>query len=703
MTLRLASLDATRGQAPSGSPIPGEPPRTGASLLRSLAALAGSATLLLFAATGFAYALDDPKTWPADILDWRTSPVDLSFLNANDRPAGKRGFVKVVGDRLEFEDGTAARFWGTNLTAYALFDTSSAGIKQQARRLSQLGFNLVRLHHHDSVWVAPNVFGDQNVPSTQRLDPAMLEKLDAWISALKGEGIYVWLDLHVGRHLRRGDDISAFDEIRKGQPTADLRGYNYVNPSIQAAMKRFNEAYVNRVNRDTGVAYKDEPAIMGMLVTNENDLTHHFGNALLPDKNVAWHNAIYMREASEFAAAKGLSNQATWRSWEHGPSKIFLNDLEHRFQAEMVRHLRAQGVKVPIATTNQWGWNPISSLPALTAGSVIDGHAYGGLGELEKNPLQAATFVHWLAAGQVAGKPYTVTEWNVDAFPAPDRHAAPLYMAASAAHQGWAAVMQYAYAQVPLDAVHGPSPWHAFNDPSMIATLPAAALLFRRDDVRQATTTYVFAPTPDMLFNRALSPDNAVALRTAVEKGRLAIALPSTPELPWLSASAIPAGAIVMSDPDRPVIARDAVGSVSDTGELRRDWKVGVYTINTPRTQAATGRVGGRVVALFDVEIRMKTNNASVAVQSLTGKRLGDSSAVLISLGARSEPVSVGRLPYRSEPVEGELSIRAPAGLKLYANVNGRGERREIPTSYRDGRYQVRLDASLGTYWLLLG
>jgi hypothetical protein len=158
-----------------------------------------------------------------------------------------------------------------------------------------------------------------------------------------------------------------------------------------------------------------------------------------------------------------------------------------------------------------------------------------------------------------------------------------------------------------------------------------------------------------------------------------------------------------MSDPDRPVIARDAVGSVSDTGELRRDWKVGVYTINTPRTQAATGRVGGRVVALFDVEIRMKTNNASVAVQSLTGKRLGDSSAVLISLGARSEPLSLGRLPYRSEPVEGVLSIRAPAGLKLYANVNGRGERREIPTSYRDGRYQVRLDAALGTYWLLLG
>jgi hypothetical protein len=140
--------------------------------------------------------------------------------------------------------------------------SSTRRARDQTARAALSVFNLVRLHHHDSVWVAPNVFGDQNIPSTQRLDPAMLEKLDAWISALKGEGIYVWLDLHVGRHLRRGDDISAFDEIRKGQPTADLRGYNYVNPSIQAAMKRFNEAYVNRVNRYTGVAYKDEPAIM---------------------------------------------------------------------------------------------------------------------------------------------------------------------------------------------------------------------------------------------------------------------------------------------------------------------------------------------------------------------------------------------------------------------------------------------------------
>ncbi len=101
------------------------------------------------------FGLDDPTQWSTAILDWpiapwNISPVDLSFLNAPEKPAGKRGFLKADGERLVFADGTPARFWGTNLTAWALFGTDRENVKQQARRLSELGFNLVRLHHHDS-------------------------------------------------------------------------------------------------------------------------------------------------------------------------------------------------------------------------------------------------------------------------------------------------------------------------------------------------------------------------------------------------------------------------------------------------------------------------------------------------------------------------------------------------------------------------
>jgi hypothetical protein len=649
------------------------------------------------------FGLDDPARWPTGILDWRTAPVDLSFLNASERPAGKRGLLRAKGDKLVFEDGTQARFWGTNLTAGALFGTMlREDIAIQARRLSQLGFNLVRLHHHDSPWVNPNIFGKGKSRDTTTLSVDALATLDWWIKCLQDEGIYVWLDLHVQRALTAKDGIDGFDEIRKGKESADLKGYNYVNASIQQAMQRFNEAYVNHVNKFTGKRYKDDPAIIAMLITNENDVTHHFGNALLPDKKVPQHNAVYMKLASAFAGEHGLPKNKTWRSWEQGPSKIFLNDLERRFHVGMIAHLRGQGVKAPLVTTSTWGGNSLSSLPSLTLGDIIDVHSYGRPGAIERNPLQGANYVHWLAAGQIAGRPMSVTEWNVSPFPAPDRHSAPLYVAAAAGWQGWDAMMQYAYSQSALKSAGGPSNWQTFNDPGMIATLPAAALLYRRGDLREAQAVYAFSPTPEQLFHRKITPDTSVALRTAAEKGKLVIAMPAVPELPWLQKSAIPPDAILLTDPDAPVIAPDASDSVSDTGEIARDWEDGIYTIDTPRTQAATGWLGGKEISLRDVQVAATTRNASVAVQSLDGKPISEARRILVSLGARSEPSPGNKLPFRSEPVTGSVTIRAPAGLKLYAQGPAADKRRALPVSYEDGRYLIALDESVGSYWLVL-
>ena len=663
------------------------------------AALAGS--LSAGSTRAGRFGTDQPSSWPAGILDWKTSPVDLSFLNAAEKPAGKRGFLKVVKDTLVFEDGTHVRFWGTNLTSYTLFGTSRENVKQQARRLSEFGFNLIRLVHHDSYWVDPNIFGDGRSPDTQNLNSAMLEKLDWWIKCLKDEGIYIWLDLHVQRHLKPGDQIYGFDEIAKGEGSVHLRGYNYVNASIQVAMKRFNEAYVNHSNLYTNTRYKDEPAIVALLLTNENDITNHYGNTLLPNKSVPKHNALYTGKATAFATIWGLPKDKVWRSWEHGPSKLFLNDLERQFNVEMIAHLRAQGIKVPIITTSTWG-NPLSSLPALTAGNIIDVHAYGGAGELEKNPIHAANMVHWLAAAQVAGKPLSVTEWNVEPFPVPDRHIIPLYVAASGSLQGWDALMQYAYSQVPLNSPGSPSNWAAFNDPALVAALPAAALLYRRGDVREANTTYVFAPGKEQLFNRAISPANAIALRTAAERGKLIIAMPRTRELPWLEESAISAETKVIADPTQSHIDRDAKEAVSDTGELRRNWGRGIFTINTPRTQAAMGWIGGKEIRLADVNIAATTRNATIAVQSLNNHPINKSNAILVSLGGRSVPKSSREMPFYSELVEGQLIIRARKGLKLYRSGDSKETRNEIAAPYKDGRYRINLDHDLRTYWLLL-
>ena len=151
----------------------------------------------------------------------------------------------------------------------------------------------------------------------------------------------------------------------------------------------------------------------------------------------------------------------------------------------------------------------------------------------------------------------------------------------------------------------------------MIATLPAAALLYRRGDVREAVTTYAFTPTREQLFNEPISPANAVALRTASERGKLVIALPKTPELPWLDPNPIPTAATIIINPRVPLLDANATSATSDTGELRRNWDQGTYSIDTPRTQAAMGWIGGREVNSYGRSHVYRHAQCCVAVQSL--------------------------------------------------------------------------------------
>ncbi len=437
---------------------------------------------------------------------------------------------------------------------------------------------------------------------------------------------------------------------------------------------------------------------------------------MLPDKRVPWHNARYMREAAEFADTWGLPRDKTWRSWEPGPAKLFLNDLEHRFDVDMIANLRAQGVKVPIVTTSQWGDNPLSSLPALTAGDLIDAHAYGGVGELRRNPLREPNMIDWLAAAQVAGMPLTVSEWNVEPFPVADRGTIPLYVAASASLQGWRAVMLFAYSQLSLDRPGEAGNWEAHNDPALMTVMPAAALMYRRGDIHEAETTYALAPSIEQLFNQSLSPKTSVALRTATEKGRLVVVLPRTRQLPWIEPNPIPAGAKVIMDPGKSLLAHGAVDAVSDTGELRRNWAQGIFTIDTPRSQAAMGSLAGRDIKLTDAEIVLTGDNATVAVQSLDRAPIGESRRILITLNVGALPGPGNTLPFHSEPIAGSLMLRAPAGLKLYAarapgeatfardasEADGIDREREIPLSYGNGVYSIDLGRSSGAHWLLL-
>jgi hypothetical protein len=90
-------------------------------------------------------------------LPWDDMPVDLSFVYKNEKPAGKHGFLKVVNDKFIFEDGTEARFWGTNFNSAQNFPSHEHSEKV-AKRLAKTGVNLVRFHQLDGDWSTPNIF-----------------------------------------------------------------------------------------------------------------------------------------------------------------------------------------------------------------------------------------------------------------------------------------------------------------------------------------------------------------------------------------------------------------------------------------------------------------------------------------------------------------------------------------------------------------
>jgi hypothetical protein len=655
------------------------------------------------------YAPVDVKKWFPGALAPDVAPVDLSFLNRDERPAGRRGFVRADGDRLVFADGTPARFWGGNLAAYTVFAAPRQGpglenyrreVVRQARRMSQLGYNLMRITHHDSDWVNPNVFGAKS-NSNRRVDHEALDALDWTIKCLEDEGIYVWLDLNVGRVLKPGDGVTeGADEIVRNR--GFYVGFSYYNRQLQELMKEFQAQYLDHVNRYTKRRYKDDPAVIAVLITNENDLTFHCGHMMLPDKHNPFHNALWTHDYQRFAREHSLPPGRVFQTWLPGPSKLYLAEAEHKFNETMIADLGRIGVKPLLATTSFWGDDPLYSLPSLTDGGVIDVHAYGVSEEFDRNAHYQGTFVDWIVMGQVYGKPLTVTEWNVP-YPNADRFTSPLYVASLASLQGWDASMIYNYSQMPYQPNPRPEQWSSYHDPALTAIMPAAALLFRRGHVSPARKTYCLIPGAEALFGRELIPGTSATIRTLAEQSKLTIGMPQVPELPWLKPSQPSGDVTTVTDPDHDYIPEGQSFVRSDTGELTRDWAQGIHTIDTPRTQAVSGWIGGKTLQTRDASFEAITPKAVIALSSVDDRPLSDSHFILVTAVARAIGSPGDKAPYLSEPVYARIKLRTKIpDLELLAlGKDGRVSAR--PHFDRRADFlEFAVPSAGGTHWYVL-
>jgi hypothetical protein len=569
-------------------------------------------------------------------------PIDVSFLQ--DAPAGKHGFLSVKNGHFVFEDGTRARFWGVNIVDGNVFrDHNTAAAV--AERLAQSGCNMVRLHHMDASWSSPNIF-DPRYKDTQHFSATSLDNLDFLIAELKKRGIYIYLDLLVHRKFNSGDDVRDWETLENGAKVAA-----HFNRRLIELQKKYAHDLLTHVNKYTGKAYIDEPAIAMMEIINESTLFWADGYSALPQSYQNEIRSLF----EQWCASKGITPPAgsiqDLLRRRNRDVFAFLYELQTKNYLEIRDYLRSIGVKVPITGSNHWE-NWAADILSNVQLDYLDRHFYwdhpqGGYSPTNifnntpmiQNPL---TSLVQLARQRVSGKPIIITEWNncwINEYIAE----APVLVAAYACLQDWDGVLQFDFygADWPLEMS---SPFDIGNKPHVFGQWAAAALLFRRGDV--ATARQVIRGV--LNEEKALTGVSAgadvppwVPLVHRVELGEQATLPPPRSDTSWRS----------------------------DTEELWWNPEPGVVTIDTSRTKALIGFTGGKEWKLGGVTIKPTTAFSAITVSSLDGSPIGQAKRLAVWAVARAEntgmvynrartsAVNPGHAPILVEPVSAVITL----------------------------------------------
>ncbi len=609
-----------------------------------------------------------------------SSPADLSFLH--DAPAGKDGFIRVQGGHLVRPNGQRIRFWGVHLTDWSRGSVElppKEDIPIWASTLARFGINIVRLHFLDLA--APRGIIDATKNDSRSFDPQQLDRLDFFVSELKKRGIYLDLNLNVGRSYKAGDGVAGFDEIQWG------KGLTLFDTRLIELEKEYARQLLTHVNPYTKTEYRNEPAIALVEIVNENALYLGFSSRVpfyeeeLTKLYNDWlRKNLTPEQLQKVRAEAGVTgdspvprlkgNEANNAPKERYNAEMnFFMDAENRFYQDMSGFLRKDlGVRQPIIGTADHSHTsaPYSMLASLSKLDVLDGHIYwNGDQPMVNDPLHST--VVQLSRTAFAGKPYTVSETN---HPFPNEWASEGIptIAAYAGFQDWDMVIMYTF-EPKLAADWKPyvgDPFDISLDPVRMTEMATGALLFRRGDVHAARQT----------IERTYSVEQ-------VRENRL---LPRT-EQPYFTPGfplALPLehGVRIKSLDGTPT-QNPAAGNenpiVSDTKELA--WytspeKTGIITVETDRTQALIGFIKANHKTLKNLSANISNNFATIVLAAMDEKPIAQSEKMLLTTGSRvantdekwndthTRLTNQGVSPSLIEPVSGAITLRGIVGAK---------------------------------------
>jgi hypothetical protein len=627
------------------------------------------------------------------------SLVNLSFLE--DAPAGKEGFIRVQDSHFVKPDGTRIRFWGVHLTDWSpgsVLLPPKQDIPMWADTLARFGVNLVRLHFLDLD--APRGIIDASGNDSQSFNPQQLDKLDFMVSELKKRGIYVDLNLNVGRSYKAGDGVEDFDKIRWA------KGLALFDPRLIELQKDYAHKLLTHVNPYTRLEYRKDPVIAIVEIVNENgvgigfkaptpyydrELTMLYNSWL--SQNRSSDESKQIRNLAGIAADAPVtrlkaSEIASAPSERYRAEVEFYIDLESRFYRGMNQNLKSElGVKSPIIGTADHG-HTNSSYPMLISLSqldVVDGHVYWEHPgsppphdtPMVNDPLHS-TIVQ-LSRTAFLGKPYTVSETN---HPFPNEFASEGIPAISAygGFQDWDAIITYTF-EPKLSADWKPyvgDPFDISLDPVRMTEFAAGALTFRRQDVRPARQIVARTYSREQVIDSRRLPSSEQPYFTP----GFPLAAPLEHEVRIRSLDGPPTANVAATESPNAI--------VSDTGEL--SWytkppEQGVITVETDRTQALIGFLKSNPKVLKNLSADIENWFGTVVLVSMDLKAIPESDKLLLTAGSRVANTGMkwndahtilanrGGPPSLIEPVTGTITLRNLQGaLAVTASaLNGAG------------------------------
>ena len=262
-----------------------------------------------------AVCMAEGDAWFPFVISYGGEANASSVAHLLDAPAGKHGFVRVAGGEFVTDAGPI-RFNGTNITGPANFPEHDVA-DRLAARFARLGINCVRLHFMDTWYknfmdVRKQGILDDDTKTQRKLSPEQLEKLDYMIAAFKRVGVYVNINLHVGRTL------DARDGLPDGSPWANKTVGQFM-PRMVELQKEYAHDLLTHVNRYTGNAYTDEPAVAMIEISNEDQglvlfersgLMPSLGKPFLQELERQWNAWLHAKYPSEEAIRSAWTRDA---------------------------------------------------------------------------------------------------------------------------------------------------------------------------------------------------------------------------------------------------------------------------------------------------------------------------------------------------------------------------------------------------------